>query len=325
MARAQGARRQSSSRIFLVLTSIVIALVPQSSKDLALGADTGKIDKISIPSPEKDFPIRTVYVWTPPGNYLRSSLPVVYLLHGWPGSPASMIAGVTKPLIAAFAKGAKPFIAVFPDGNAKTHIDSEWADSSDKNAMIETWLTTNVIQSVESDRIRDKSERAIAGFSMGGYGAGIIGIHHPELYTQIATMAGYFIIDDLTGTFATTDQIKSQNPSNYLNQANKFRWYVSVGRNDFTHPIYGQATYWTNKLKSVKASFVLHQPPGYHDFNFVGNEIGLIANWFLWPKAPVTQVSASATPIPTPNSTSTPNSNPSMNPTPSATPSPATT
>jgi S-formylglutathione hydrolase FrmB len=214
-----------------------------------------------------------------------------------------MIAGVTKPLIAAFANGAKPFIAVFPDGNAKTHIDSEWADSSDQKAMIETWLTTNVIQAVEGDRIRDKSERAIVGFSMGGYGAGIIGIHHPELYTQIATMSGYFIIDDLTGAFATTDKIKSQNPSNYLKQANKFRWYVSVGKNDLTHTIYGQATYWTNKLKTVKANFVLHQPPGYHDFNFVGNEIGLIAKWLTWPKAPVISTTDSATPVPSPSST----------------------
>ena len=299
MAISWAARSRKAIRIFPFALVLIIALLPSVNSDLALGADTGKIDKVSIPSPEKDFPIRTVYIWTPPGNYLRSSLPVVYLLHGWPGSPASMISGITKPLIAAFAKGAKPFIAVFPDGNAKTHVDSEWADSSDQKAMIETWLTTSVIQAVESDRIRDKSERAIAGFSMGGYGAGIIGIHHPELYTQIATMSGYFIIDDLTGAFATTDKIKSQNPSNYLNQANKFRWYVSVGKNDFTQPIYGQAAYWTNKLKSVKAPYVLHIPPGYHDFNFVGNEIGLIANWFVWPKAPIPQAPQSPTPIPT--------------------------
>jgi len=300
MAKLGVVRGKNATRIYALITSLTLTLIPLNSLDLAQGADLGKLEQISVPSPEKDFPLRTVYVWTPPGNFQRSSLPVVYLLHGWPGHPSSMIAGVTKPLIAAFAKGAKPFIAVFPDGNAKTHIDSEWADSSDEKAMIETWLTTNVIQTVESDRIRDKTERAIVGFSMGGYGAGIIGIHHPELYTQIATMSGYFIIDDLTGAFATIDKIKSQNPSNFLNQANKFRWYISVGKNDLTHPINGQATYWTSKLKSVKAPFVLHMPPGYHDFNFVGSEIGLIANWLIWPKAPITQASNSPTPIPSP-------------------------
>jgi S-formylglutathione hydrolase FrmB len=95
------------------------------------------------------------------------------MLHGWPGSPESMISGIVVPLAKAFAKGAKPFIAVFPDGNAKTHADSEWADSYDKKAMVETWITTRVIPAVESSRIRTSHERAIMGFSMGGYGAAI--------------------------------------------------------------------------------------------------------------------------------------------------------
>lgn len=260
----------------------------------------GALVHLRIASPETDYPIRSVWVWTPPlGELDRSSLPVVYMLHGWPGSPSSMISGIVKPLATAFAKGAKPFIAVFPDGNAKTHPDSEWADSYDKKAMIETWITKRVIPVVESDRIRTSKERAIVGFSMGGYGAAIIGLHHPELFTQIATMAGYFIIDDLTNAFGTQKKVISQMPSTYIKRATKFAWFLAEGKDDYTVPIRGQAVNWASKLKNVKAKYILQTPHGGHSFIFVASEIPLIAHWFRWPK-PVPN------PTPTPLTFSTP-------------------
>jgi S-formylglutathione hydrolase FrmB len=248
----------------------------------------GKILHMRIASPESDYPIRDVYVWTPPlGKLDRSTLPIVYMLHGWPGSPASMILGVVKPLVTAFAKGAKPFIAVFPDGNAKTHPDSEWADSSDKKAMIETWITKKVIPVVESDRLRTNKERAIVGFSMGGYGAAIIGLHHPELFSQIATLAGYFIVDDLTGAFESTKKEVLQAPATYLKTAKKSSWFLSEAADDYTPLIRGQAVNWAAKMKSAKATYILQPGSGGHSFIFVGNEIPEVAKWFTWPKDPV--------------------------------------
>lgn len=215
-----------------------------------------------------------------------------------------MISGIVKPLTSAFAHGAKPFIAVFPDGNAKTHPDSEWADSYDKKAMIETWITTRVIPAVESDRRRSNKERAIVGFSMGGYGAAIIGLHHPELFTQIATLAGYFIIDDLTGAFGSNKG--KQTPSAYLKRANKFAWFLAEGRDDYTVPIRGQAISWAGKLKLVKAKFVLQRPGGGHSFTFVASEVPAIANWLVWPAPPPSQIpTPTANPTPQPTDTAT--------------------
>lgn len=264
---------------------LVAALLTQSlliNSPTVSATTPGTLTHLKVSSPEADYPIRDVWVWTPPlGKLDRSTLPVVYMLHGWPGSPSSMISGIVKPLVTAFAKGAKPFIAVFPDGNAKTHADSEWADSYDKKAMIETWITKKVIPAVESDRIRSKTERAIVGFSMGGYGAAIIGLHHPELFTQIATLSGYFITDDLTDAFGSKTAIHT--PSSYLNRANKFTWFLAEGRDDYTVPIRGQAVSWAGKLKKVKAKYSLSRPSGGHSFTFVAAEMPLIAKWLIWP------------------------------------------
>lgn len=289
-----GTRKRTILALFALLLSQTVFTSPPPSS----ATTPGTLAHLHVSSPESDFPIRDVWVWTPPiGKLDRSTLPVVYMLHGWPGSPSSMISGIVQPLATAFAKGAKPFIAVFPDGNAKTHADSEWADSYDKKAMIETWITKKVIPAVESDRIRSKKERAIVGFSMGGYGAAIIGLHHPELFTQIATFAGYFITDDLTNAFGSNTSVHT--PSTYLKRANKFAWFLAEGKDDYTVPIRGQAVGWASKLKQVKAKYVLQRPSGGHSFTFVANEVPAIAKWFVWP-SPIVTPSASPSPSPSP-------------------------
>lgn len=264
------------------------------------------IVQLRINSPEKDFPIRSVFVLTPavPADQVPL-LPVVYMLHGWPGTPGGLIAGVQVSLAAAFAKGLAPFIAVFPDGNATTHADSEWADSYDGRAMIETWLTTKVIQTVEAGDIRNRSDRALLGFSMGGYGAAIIGLHHPELFGQVVTLAGYFVVDDLTNAFgsgsATDKRHKYQTPSTYLKVANKVRWFLGESNQDYTFLIRGQSAAWGAKLKSVKANYSLNTNiGGGHSYLFVNAEVPLIVKWFKWGAhtSPTPTPSESATPLP---------------------------
>jgi S-formylglutathione hydrolase FrmB len=293
---------------FLATLVVVLATPALHSPAAAVTAkiDLGKLVELRIPSPEADYPIRSVFVWTPALlNVNPNSLPVVYMLHGWSGSPAGIISAVQKPLAQAFANGAKPFIAVFPDGNAKTHPDSEWADSSDKKAMVETWLTTKVIPKVESGRIRSASERAIMGFSMGGYGAAIIALHHPDLFSQIVSISGYFVTDDLTEAFASTAKVAYQSPANYLKRAPSFRWYLAEGKEDYTVPIRGQAASWSKKLASVKASVSLTMAAGGHSFVVVSNQMVPMTKWLKWLKV------TSPTPIPNPTSSANPTPSPS--------------
>ena len=278
--------------------------------------NSGTLVDLRVASPEVDYPMRDIYTWTPPlTNQDPQTLPVVYFLHGWPGSPSSMIAAVTPQLLKNFRSGVRPFIAAFPDGNAKTHIDSEWADSSDGKAMVETWLTTNAISAVESDRIRPREERAIVGFSMGGYGAAMIALHHPDLYSQVTTLAGYFIVDDLTAAFKGSAKIAFQSPNNFMGAAKKLRWYVAEARDDFTPPIHGELTRWSKKLTALKIPVKTDSPTGGHSFIFVGNEALLFSKWFTWP----TPLTPSSTPSSTPSPSATMPTEPAQSP--SATPS----
>jgi S-formylglutathione hydrolase FrmB len=303
-------RNRALTFVTIGMAILGLVLVPtQGNAEVVLKpTPVATLAKLRIPSPEKDFPIRDVYVWTPavPAEQIPT-LPVVYMLHGWPGTPNGIMGGVIAPLAKSFTKYGKPFIAVFPDGNAKTHVDSEWADSYDGKAMIESWLTTNVIDTVEDGDIRPAADRAILGFSMGGYGAAIIGLHHPELFGQIITLAGYFITDDLTNAFggvaSHSAKVAYQTPSRFLLTANKSRWFLSESNQDYTALIHGQSASWGAKLKTVKASYTISQLPGGHSYIYVANEIPVIVQWLNWPAftAPV----AAPTDSPTPDSTST--------------------
>ncbi len=268
---------------FLLLAALALnAFLHSGSSNAA--ADTGTMKALQVSSAEQDFPVRKVLVWTPPLNGLDPNLlPVIYFLHGWPGSPEGIAGALVPSILKSIQGGAKPFIAAFPDGNAKSHIDSEWADSSDKKAMIETWLTTEVISAVEGDQKRDRLSRAISGFSMGGYGAAIIALHHPELYSQVLPIAAYYKVDDLTGAFATYQSILHQTPSKFLKVSSQERWALSEGSFDFTVLIRGQALIWSKLLKANKAENTVFFYAGGHSYIDAAKNMNKLIAWLKWP------------------------------------------
>jgi S-formylglutathione hydrolase FrmB len=269
-----------SLTLFLSLFSFLLLFSVQQNVQ---ASTLGDLVTIAVPSPESDFPMRKALVWTPPSNFGNANnLPVVYFLHGWPGTPDSIARSFISPLYKSFTSGAKPFIAVFPDGNAITHNDSEWADSSDGAAMVETWIIKKLIPAVEYKRLRKNSERAIAGFSMGGYGASIIALHHPEIFSQVASFSGYFQVDDLTGTFTDVAKNKSQDPHTYLNTANKINWYLTEGNQEVDVLIHGQAAKWASQLKKVQANYRIRYLNGGHYYSVVVSTIPDFVKWLKW-------------------------------------------
>ena len=130
-----------------------------------------------------------------------AELPVLYFLHGYPGSASDAFdAGLPRLIDRLVAEGYPPFVLAAPDGNGMSHRDTEWANAVDGTDQFETFVTGNVIRAVEGTHLRDRTRRAIAGFSMGGYGAVNLALRHPDLYGQVVPIAGYFHVDDPSGS-----------------------------------------------------------------------------------------------------------------------------
>ncbi len=129
------------------------------------------------------------HVVKPPSYDVESGrrFPTLYWLHGTGGNRASL-----RPMAAYFsaamARGdLPPCLVVMPNGQA----DSLWCDSLDGSAPVESILMQEILPLVDTKfRTRaDRSDRLLEGFSMGGFGAGRLGMRYHNQFGAISMLA----------------------------------------------------------------------------------------------------------------------------------------
>lgn len=168
-----------------------------SSGQPVTGYGPGTLTAMTLPVHDSGRTSRQVWVWLPPGVSDSPVLPVVYLLHGQNESPRTPFAnGIANALTAAFATGLPPFELVVPDGISAVRSDDEWADAADAADSLETFVGSATVDAVEGSSRRPRSLRAVAGFSMGGYGATVMAARQSGLFGQLVSLAGYYHLDD---------------------------------------------------------------------------------------------------------------------------------
>lgn len=157
-----------------------------SFTELRQGPDGGAIWRGVIPGAT-----RKSMVYVPPGFQPERRYPVIYLLHGMPGSPWSYVnslslAALSDTLIAK--KLVTPFIAVVPVAGPSGHYSGEWTGEW------EQYLVNQVVPWVDAHLPidSDPAGRTLAGLSAGGYGAIDIGLRHPMLFGRLESWGGYF-------------------------------------------------------------------------------------------------------------------------------------
>ncbi len=139
---------------------------------------------------------RGLYVYTPPlYDQTTTRYPVLYLFHGSGDNEATWTALGRAHLILdnlLAQRKAKPMVIVMMDGHAAPPVSptSGAAGTDMRSRNIEYFerdLLEDVVPFVESNyRVRnDRSERAIAGLSMGGGQSLTIGLNHLELFAWV--------------------------------------------------------------------------------------------------------------------------------------------
>ncbi len=154
------------------------------------------IESLSIQSKVLGKEVRySVYL---PAGYETSQrrYPVLYLLHGYSDDETgwSQFGEVQKIANETIAKGdATQMIIAMPDGGVSWYIN----DASGK-VRYEDFFVKEFIPYFDSlFRTRNKKQyRAVAGLSMGGYGALIFGLKHPDLFAACAPLSAAIWNDD---------------------------------------------------------------------------------------------------------------------------------
>jgi putative tributyrin esterase len=123
-----------------------------------------------------------------PAGYFESktSFPVLYLLHGWQGDYQNW-STLTK--LTRYAEEL-PLIVVMPDAGNSWYVDSATL-AQDK---FEQYIVHDLVEEIDNHwrTVRSAEGRAIAGLSMGGYGAIKAALQHPKMYMLAASLSGAF-------------------------------------------------------------------------------------------------------------------------------------
>jgi S-formylglutathione hydrolase FrmB len=124
----------------------------------------------------------------PPGYRTSTTTryPVLYLLHGWDGHYTDW---VTRTNVADYAAQYR-MIVVMPEGNDSWYVDTGGVPSD----KYETYILKELIPDVDKRfrTIQARYGRAVAGLSMGGYGAIKYGLKYPASFVFAGSMSGAF-------------------------------------------------------------------------------------------------------------------------------------
>ncbi len=122
--------------------------------------------------------------------------PVLYLLHGAGDTYRSWEANTDLDTYLVEHPAVDPFIVVMPDGGADAHAGwySDWLDGEWQYETFDTVLLTRYVDATFSTRPDDL---AIAGLSMGGFGALSLAGRHPGMFKVAASFSG--AVDTLYG------------------------------------------------------------------------------------------------------------------------------
>ena len=170
----------------LAVATVISSFLLAGFSPVAAGPAGGQVLTGTFPGT-----LRPGFVYLPPHFSRRARYPVIYLLHGMPGSPTEYLDGTQLAERAdteIAANRLRPFIAVLPAAGTKRGYNGEWAGPWEDGLVDQTipWVDANL------PTIPTAAGRVIAGLSAGGFGAIDIAVRHPELFGAAESWSGYF-------------------------------------------------------------------------------------------------------------------------------------
>jgi enterochelin esterase-like enzyme len=153
----------------------------------------GGVVRVSLPASHDGFGVSHELVYVPKAYFTtRAPLPVIYLLHGTPGSAEDWFRAAHAADVGALldARG-EPAILVAPEMSRGWTDDSECVNGAALRA--ETHLLDVVIPTTQRMfRVRtDRDGRVIAGNSAGGFCALNLGLRHRDEFATIIDLSGF--------------------------------------------------------------------------------------------------------------------------------------
>jgi enterochelin esterase-like enzyme len=243
-----------------------------------------------------------------PENYYKTSekYPVIYLLHGIGGNGESWIKRCNFNILIDSLKDCNlisDLIYIMPDAH-----NSYYIDNYNRSFCYESFFINEFIPFIDSNyrTIPSASDRTIMGLSMGGFGAVILGIKHPDVFGTIISLSGalrdsasfvnlseekykkYFSDvygPELKSESRITSHWKLNSPyylidSTYAYALKNINWYFDCASGDSLYPV-NEAFHKLLMNNNIPHEF--HSRPGNHNWAYWyhSSANALIYNSFL--------------------------------------------
>lgn len=251
----------------------------------------GTIVADSLVSPALNGQKKPFLVYLPPSYNTPQGAtrryPVLYLLHGSPGTDKDWFTGgkADQSADTLIALGKIPeLILVLPDGNGRAGQTSEWANSFDHSQNIETYVTRDLVQYVDAKyrTIPQAAYRAIGGNSMGGFGATNIAIHHPDVFGFVISLGGYYRAEG--GIWGNNlAYMQANSPIDVLPSA-KSAWklHIFLGAATRDQPYYNYARQFASELDHLHMPYHFDVQKGFHSWKIWQIQIYNALAWLQW-------------------------------------------
>jgi putative tributyrin esterase len=280
MSFSPGVEKKTS--VFCLVLSFVLflscALALADKKAAIKGSQKNQRSHVSdsvfhSASLERDMHYRVLL----PLDYEKAGrFPVLYLLHGIYGDYKNWD---TRTGLENYARDLQ-IIIVMPDADDSWYTNSATAAAD----RFEDYIAKDLIAEIDEKfrTIHDGHQRAIAGLSMGGYGAVKLGLKYPELFIFAGSLSGAFNgpnnLDTLRPDFRTKllevfggegSATRQQNDLVPLlstpHQAPYPYFYLACGTADF---FLDTNRAFTKQLSSRNIAYEYHETPGGHTWEY---------------------------------------------------------
>jgi S-formylglutathione hydrolase FrmB len=225
------------------------------------------------------------HVVLPVGYDSTQRYPVLWLLHGYGGDDEDWLRYTRLTRYVA----PYPIVVVLPSAENSWYVNAV----GDSSARYEDFIARDLYSEVRRHFAVDTRRQAIVGLSMGGYGAAMLGLRHPERFRFIGALSAALTVPaDLNdpravGKFAEPSLVRAfgSEPSAERAAHDPFRLYrripphklpyiyLAIGTWDEFTTFLPRSRAFADSLRAYGARYEYHERPGRHSWQFWDTEL----------------------------------------------------